>query len=110
VSYEDRYGPLGLIAALVVVPGEAGPTIETWVMSCRAFARRVEHHTLRHVFDRFAAQEVTVAFHPTARNAAVRDFLASVTGDRPRAPIRVTRAAFERAAPPLVHHELAAQR
>jgi FkbH-like protein len=103
VSYEDRYGALGLIAALLVTPGDAGPAIETWVMSCRAFARRVEHHTLRHVFDRFGADDVTVAFHPTPRNVAVRDFLASVNGHKPRAPVRLTRAAFDRAAPPLVH-------
>src|SRR6201999_3295552 len=67
VSYADRYGPLGVIAALLVTPGDGGPAIDAWVMSCRAFARRVEHHTLRHVFDRFAADEVTLSFHPTAR-------------------------------------------
>jgi FkbH-like protein len=103
VSYEDRYGPLGLIAALVVAPGDPGPAIDTWVMSCRAFARRVEHHTLRHIFDRFGADGVTVAFHPTARNVAMREFLSSVSGHRPREPVHLTRAEFERVTPPLVH-------
>ncbi len=108
VSYADRYGPLGVIAALLVTAGDAGPAIDAWVMSCRAFARRVEHHTLRHVFDRFAAQEVTLAFQPTARNVAVREFLASVNGREPQGPLRVTREEFERDAPPLVHRELQA--
>ncbi len=110
VGYQDRYGPLGIIAALVVAPSEGGPTIETWVMSCRAFARRVEHHTLRHVFDRFGTDAVTAVFHPTARNVAARDFLASLTADKPRAPVRITRADFERAAPPLVHRDTDASR
>jgi FkbH-like protein len=103
VTYADRYGALGLIAALLVTPGDAGPAIGAWAMSCRAFARRVEHHTLRHVFDRFAAQEVAVAFHPTARNVAVRDFLASLDGQAPQGELLVTRESFERSAPPLVH-------
>jgi FkbH-like protein len=103
VSYTDRYGALGLIAALVVTPGEPGPAIDTWVMSCRAFARRVEHHTLRHVFDRFAAQEVAVAFAPTGRNVAVQAFLATLDGHEPLGEMRVTRERFERSAPQLVH-------
>ncbi len=106
VSYADRYGPLGVIAALLVAPGEAGPAIDAWVMSCRAFARRVEYHTLRHVFDRFAAEEVALAFRPTPRNVAVREFLASLHGDEPRGELRLSRESFERGAPALVHREV----
>lgn len=103
VTYADRYGALGLIAALLVTPSDEGPAIETWAMSCRAFARRVEHHTLRHVFDRFATQEVALAFQPTGRNVAVSAFLASLAGREPQAELRLTRESFERSAPPLVH-------
>jgi FkbH-like protein len=103
VSYADRYGPLGVIAALLVAPGDTGPAIDAWVMSCRAFARRVEHHTLRHVFDRFAAEEVSLAFRPTARNLALCEFLASLQGDEPQGALRLSRESFERGAPPLVH-------
>jgi FkbH-like protein len=109
VSYGDRYGPLGLIAALLVTPGADGPAIDAWVMSCRAFARRVEHHTLHHVFERFAADEVGIAFQPTARNVAVREFLASLHGGEPRGQLRVTRESFEQSAPPLVHRVVAAK-
>ncbi|MGH2894775.1 MAG: hypothetical protein ACRDPM_16145, partial [Solirubrobacteraceae bacterium] len=103
VSYGDRYGPLGVIAALLITPDAAGPAIDAWVMSCRAFGRRVEHHTLRHVFDRFAAPNVSVAFAPTARNVAVRHFLASLDGHEPQGELRLTREAFERDTPALVH-------
>ncbi|HXD67190.1 MAG TPA: HAD-IIIC family phosphatase [Solirubrobacteraceae bacterium] len=106
VSYTDRFGPLGVIAALLVTPGDGGPAIDAWAMSCRAFARRVEHHTLRHVFDRFAADEVAFGFHPTTRNVAVREFLTSLDGCQSRGRLRVTRANFERSAPPLVHRVL----
>ena len=109
VSYADRYGPLGLIAALLVTPGDGTPAIDAWVMSCRAFARRVEHHTLRHVFDRFGADEVGIAFSPTARNFAVREFLASLEGHEPRGRLRLSRENFERVAPPLVHRVVAAE-
>jgi FkbH-like protein len=103
VSYADRYGPLGVIAALLVGRGDAGPAIDAWVMSCRAFARRVEYHTLRHVFDRFADEEVALAFRPTARNLAIREFLISLHGHEPQGELRITRESFERAAPALVH-------
>ena len=100
VSYADRYGPLGVIAALLVTPGDGLPAIDGWVMSCRAFARRVEHHTLRHVFDRFAADEVALVFQPTARNIAVREFLTALGGHESEAgyasPARASNTARRR--------------
>lgn len=107
VSYADRYGPLGVIAALLVSAGDRGPRVDTWAMSCRAFARRIEHHTLSYLFDRHAASEVALAFEPTVRNAAVGDFLATLDGRVSAGPLRLSRARFEEHAPPLVHHVVA---
>ena len=109
VSYADRYGPLGLIAALVVSAGDRGPHVDTWAMSCRAFGRRIEHHTLSHLFDRHAASEVALAFEPTERNAAVGDFLATLDGPSSGRPLRVSRARFEQRAPALVHRVVVAE-
>jgi FkbH-like protein len=103
VSYADRYGPLGMVAALVVSPRGGGLEIDVWAMSCRAFARRVEHHTLRYLFDRFGAPEITMAFHRTGRNLALQEFLASVLGETPGESPRLTLADFEQRAPALVH-------
>ena len=51
VSYEDKFGPLGTIAVLAGrVEGDC-LHVDTWVMSCRAFARRIEHQTLKMLFD-----------------------------------------------------------
>ena len=103
VGYADRYGPLGVIGAVLVCCGEDGPRVDTWAMSCRAFARRIEHHTLCFLFDRFAATEIELTFHPTARNAAIADFLATLHGRPPGGPLRLTRADLERTDPQLVH-------
>jgi hypothetical protein len=78
-------------------------------MSCRAFARRIEHHTLSYVFDRHAASEVALDFEPTARNGAVGDFLATLDGHPPAGPLRLSRARFEGHAPPLVHRVVIAE-
>ena len=108
VSYTDRYGPLGVIAALLVSAGDCGPHVDTWAMSCRAFGRRIEHHTLSHLFDRHAASEVALAFEPTERNAAISDFLAMLDGTPSGGPLRVSRARFEQHSPPLVHRVVVA--
>ena len=89
--------------------GEPGPHVDTWAMSCRAFGRRIEHHTLSYLFDRDAATEVALAFEPTERNAAVGDFLATLDGCAPGGPLRLSRARFEQHAPPLVHRVVVAE-
>jgi FkbH-like protein len=103
VSYADRYGPLGVIGALLVSPGDPEPRVDVWAMSCRAFARRIEHHTLHFLFERLDVGEIAVAFRPTARNAAVQDFLTALDGHAPQGPVRVTRTSLEREPPELVH-------
>ncbi|HEY0466866.1 MAG TPA: HAD-IIIC family phosphatase, partial [Polyangiaceae bacterium] len=55
VGYKDKFGPLGTIGAIAGQRGAASAalTVEAWVLSCRAFSRRIEHACLRAVFDRF---------------------------------------------------------
>jgi FkbH-like protein len=103
VNYADRYGPLGMVAALLVSRHGGSLTIDVWAMSCRAFARRVEHHTLRYLFDRFEAPEITMAFQRTQRNLALQEFLASILGEAPGDLAHLTLADFEKRAPALVH-------
>ena len=110
VSYADRYGPLGVVAALLVSADDRGPHVDAWAMSCRAFARRIEHHTVSWLLERQAAPEVALAFAPTDRNAAVGDFLATLEGRAPAGPVRLSRARFEQQAPPLVHRVVVADR
>jgi FkbH-like protein len=102
-SYRDKFGPLGKIA--VMEGREIGDTlhIDTWVMSCRAFARRIEHQCLKALFDRSAAAKIVFDFTLTAKNGPVREFLASMTGAEPSGRVTLTREGFDAVCPPLYH-------
>jgi FkbH-like protein len=78
VSYEDKFGPLGVIG--VVAGKRAGDRMEisAWVMSCRAFSRRIEFHTLQYLFEETGAQSVSLAFRATERNQPTQEFLRSI--------------------------------
>ncbi|HYE89650.1 MAG TPA: HAD-IIIC family phosphatase [Terriglobales bacterium] len=106
VAYEDRFGPLGTVAVLAGRAAADAVHLTVWVMSCRAFSRRIEHQALRHVFRRFGAEEVTLEYEKTDRNEPLREFLAGLPGSSlAGAGARVRRAALEAACPPL-HHTL----
>jgi FkbH-like protein len=101
VGYRDKFGPLGKIAVLEGRREEEVLFIDAWVMSCRAFSRRIEHQCLQTMFDRYAAREIFFDFRPTPRNGPLRDFLASIAGQQPDAPFTLNRALFEENRPPL---------
>ena len=111
VSYEDRLGPLGRIAVLAGTREGKHITLAHWVMSCRAFSRRIEHACLSWLFHEVAgkpgATSVTLQFSATPRNGPTRDFL-RLWGDgadgQEAAEITLTRAAFEQHCQPLHHH------
>lgn len=106
VSYEDKYGPLGTIAALLTRQEGTTLTIDSWVMSCRAFSRRIEHHCLQYMFDTFGVGEISAAYRPTERNGPLRDFLTSLLGSAPQDSVTITRHAFQAEASRLVHRVL----
>ena len=101
-SYRDKFGPLGKIA--VIEGRQEGGTLRigTWVMSCRAFARRIEHQCLKALFERSGAGKMVFDFVPTAKNGPLREFLESMAGAID-GPVELTRARFEAACPPLYH-------
>jgi FkbH-like protein len=103
IHYDDKYGPLGTIAVLAGRLDGKGLHVETWVMSCRAFARRIEHQTLKMLFESNGIGEMHFSFAPTAKNAPTREFFASFLGEEPQAEFRLTRAHFEEKCPALYH-------
>lgn len=103
VSYEDRFGPLGKIAVLQGSVQETLLTVNTWVMSCRAFARRIEYQCLRVLFDRYGVDGVAVSFMPTAKNGPTQEFLGALSGQKPVGQFIITRDQFREKCPPLYH-------
>jgi predicted enzyme involved in methoxymalonyl-ACP biosynthesis len=103
VSYEDKYGPLGTIAVLAGHVDGGCLHVETWVMSCRAFARRIEHQTLKILFDGTGTTEMRFSFTPTAKNGPTRDFFTGLLGEEPQSEFRLKRSQFEEKCPALYH-------
>jgi FkbH-like protein len=103
-EYRDKYGPLGKIA--VLAGGSQGKrfVIHTWVMSCRAFSRRIEHRMLREVFDRHGAAEVEIAFQATERNGPAAGFFAALLrAPLPAGHLVLSREQFTSSCPVLYH-------
>ncbi|HYL78859.1 MAG TPA: HAD-IIIC family phosphatase [Bryobacteraceae bacterium] len=103
ISYQDKFGPLGTIAVLQGRREGDGLDISTWVLSCRAFSRRIEHQCLKVLFDGYNARQISFDFVPTAKNGPMQDFFATFIGARPTGAVTLTRAQFEQHCPPLYH-------
>lgn len=79
MAMRDRFSDYGTVAVAIARDGEREreAEIDTLLMSCRAFGRRIEETFLGVVLDDLAAAGVGLvraAFWPTARNDMVRDF------------------------------------
>jgi FkbH-like protein len=101
VAYRDRFGPLGRIAVLAGRRGPDALDVSTWVLSCRAFARHIEHRCVAVLFDRFKVPAIHFDFAATARNGPARDFFTSLLGREPDGPFVLTRSEFEARCPAL---------
>ena len=103
VSYEDKFGPLGTIAAAAGHLEGRKLTLDVWVMSCRAFARRIEHQTLKMLFESTGADEMEFRFAVTAKNGPMRECFATLLGEEPKGEFRLSRSQFEAKCPALYH-------
>jgi FkbH-like protein len=102
-SYEDRFGPLGKVAVMAGRSQGGKLSLDHWVMSCRAFSRRIEHSCLLRLFHRFEAEEAVFDFVPTARNGPLQEFFAGVLGANPERNPSIQREEFVRNCPLLYH-------
>ena len=102
-SYEDRFGLLGKIA--VILGHLEGSTLHvcTWVMSCRAFARRIEYVCLRNCFERYGVGQINFDFLATEKNGPLREFLTHLIGEVPGGGVTLTQERFEQICPVLYH-------
>ncbi len=102
-SYTDKFGPLGKIAVLRGRRQGATLRIDAWVMSCRAFARRIEYQCLRACFDDRSVDCIEFEFLRTEKNGPLRELLRTLTGHEPDGTVTVTRQQFAAACPALYH-------
>jgi FkbH-like protein len=109
-SYRDRYGPLGKIAVVSGHSEGARAVVDTWVMSCRAFSRRIEHRCLEQVFELTGAREVVFEYESTERNAPLRLCLESLLHAPPTPRCALSRADFVARCPRLYDRTAEAQR
>ena len=101
VSYQDKYGPLGKIAVIVGTNLGKRLRLDSWVMSCRAFSRRIEHHSLKYLFEKFDAEEIVLDFQSTPGNGPLQNFFQELLGAPPLPEMKISRAVFFEKLPPL---------
>jgi FkbH-like protein len=104
VSYRDKYGPLGKIAVITGRVLQKSLRLNAWVMSCRAFSRRIEHHCLKYLFEKFNADEIVFDFQTTPRNGPLQDFFVELLGSPPLPGLTISRISFFAKLPPLFHN------
>jgi FkbH-like protein len=80
VEVGDRFGDYGFVGLVLFTEAGAKIEVDTFLLSCRALGRGVEHAMLRRLAER--ADTVHVRFASTARNAPAYRFLKNV-GDEP---------------------------
>jgi FkbH-like protein len=78
VSYQDKFGPLGTIGVLAGRHVGGHFELTSWVLSCRAFSRKIEHHMLDYLFNHLHVAAVRLAFRPTDRNQPLQQHLDSL--------------------------------
>ena len=102
-SYKDRFGTLGKIAVMAGRVDESRVSVDTWVMSCRAFARRIEHQCLKAVFEKLGKDEIVFDYVKTARNGPITTFFGELLNKTPASTVTISRELFSANCPRLYH-------
>jgi FkbH-like protein len=98
-SYKDKFGALGKVAVLLGTIRSGSIEINSWVMSCRAFSRRVEYQCLKQLFEMYDAAEIVFDYAPTQRNQPLQELMTKLL----ESESRLTAARFTDLAPNLYH-------
>jgi len=103
VSYQDKFGPMGKIAVLSGRHEDRVVNLSAWVMSCRAFSRRIEDRCLEILFDKFGVDELRFDFEPTAKNKPTSEVFERYLDSKPEGSFALSRTRFAERAPLLYH-------
>jgi predicted enzyme involved in methoxymalonyl-ACP biosynthesis len=101
VSYEDRLGPLGTICVASGRIEDDVAILQTWVLSCRAFARYIEHVVLEALRDKLGVRRLDIDYVRTEKNKPLQTFLQEIGAVLPHEAGAVTVPDF----PPTPLHE-----
>jgi FkbH-like protein len=103
VDYRDRFGILGKISVLLgFLDGEC-LRVRTWVMSCRAFGRRIEYQCLQTLFEHYSIRAIEFELASTEKNGPLRKFMATLTDEGTESMALLSRERFVKVCPPLYH-------
>ncbi|MGH3378939.1 MAG: HAD-IIIC family phosphatase [Actinoallomurus sp.] len=83
VTAEDRFGSYGQVGVVIAETSGAALRLETFLLSCRALGRGVEHRMLAHLGTLAASRglgTVELVYRATPRNRPAADFVAEVRG------------------------------
>lgn len=84
VEVSDRFGSYGLVGVILHNNQQEALQVDTFLLSCRALGRGVEHRMLAHLGQlarEKGLKRVEVPFQPTAKNKPALQFLESVSGE-----------------------------
>lgn len=101
-TYKDKFGPLGKIAVARGYRDGKTLVLTHWVMSCRAFGRRIEYILLHQLFETYDAEMILFRFSETPKNAPFKLFLESL-GALEGGTAGISRTEFLEKCPALYH-------
>jgi FkbH-like protein len=81
VEVSDRFGEYGVVGLLIAKPSGDALEVDTFLLSCRALGRGVEHRMLAFLGERAAElglHSVVLRYERTAKNSPARQFLESI--------------------------------
>ena len=102
-AYKDRFGALGKIAVLTGRRNGKVLAVESWVMSCRAFARRIEHQCLKFLFDNFDCHVISFNYLQTPKNGPLGSFFLGILKHQPPPSPEISKDNFTEVCPKLFH-------
>ena len=100
VDYRDKFGPLGQVAVASGLLSDVS-VVDVFVLSCRAFSRRIEHQIVKALFEYLSTDVLRFEFEPTPRNGPLQEFFELCRGAVPTGVFELSKQDFMQYCPQL---------
>ena len=105
-EYSDKYGPLGRISVISGTIENSKAFVDIWVLSCRAFSRRIEYKILDFIFKYFNLEEIVFDVKFTEKNSLVQSLFDKMNiGFTDENRISINKKYYQELCPKLYQHE-----